>query len=222
MKNSGSMKKLLLLFGLLSIFSCKKSSNKILTPISFSGQVYDSTIRKGMPNVSIVASWITPGNIVTNIVNSSTDSNGYFVLNALIDTSKFNNGSINIYLDPQLTFLTLSTNSTIIDSYHPINPNIQFNLYETTTLTINFIRSAPDTLMHVEVYKNNQFQKSDIIYNSNYSGGVILPPYRNVDAPVNKYTSISVLKVLSNKHIVYVGDSIFVHPNSHDTLSINY
>ncbi len=137
----------------LIISSCKKdNTGENFKQVAISGNVFDSSAKAGMPNVTVRMSWYGPGSQETFLDSVKTDAQGNYIFKERIDISRFSNQTLEIAAVVPAGFIS------IFDMEHPtVGASIfgfgnsdswqlqPFAMYQKTNITINLQRNSTDS-----------------------------------------------------------------------------
>ena len=233
MKTSDLIKTVGILLSALALFnSCTKDGiekcRANCANILISGQVWDSSYRKGIANHPVKLYWqdagvcyICPEDVIANF---KTDVNGRFHLNLSVDSSRFHGNRLHIAAELPAGYISNGSHNGFVDrsirQYRQSIQNIKFTMYHATKLNIKLERRQTDNFIAFDLYYLFDFTRGGIY---GYYGPPPLPVTNfNVVAAANVYTKVSWQKVYSPGVFSTFVDSIKCVANTHNSIVIGY
>lgn len=205
-------------------FDCRSNCAKII----ISGQVWDSSYRKGLPNLPVKIYWqdagmcpICPESVIGN---SNTDANGRFYFNMSIDSSRFHGNNLHVAAQLPADYIANTSHNGFVDEsfsqYNQSFQNIKFTMFQAAKLNIRLQRTQTDNYIGFELFYRFAFTRFGIY---GYFGP---PPSQytdfNVTTAANVYTKVSWHKAHSPGVFTDFVDSITCVANANNTIVLNY
>lgn len=226
-----------LLFILISCFaiSCKKEKTACrgnCVDIAIRGRVYDAISSKGFSNVPVSLKWnyirtcFTCIGTTKNVYSGKTDRQGTFSFDVSIDTSLFNDYSLNVSTPDQSGYFSLFPK--LIGKYDPQQfQSVNMAFYPKANLTLRLHRTQTDVFEAFSVYHYFNHTDGSGDYTGQYAylktrqepfGDTVI----QVETAADVMTKIKSMKSYSNGTVAEQIDSVVYKSTSQNVFDIYY
>lgn len=233
MKTYRLFKTAVIVLSILALFcSCVKEGIEKCTAncanIIISGQVWDSSYRRGSPNIPIRVYWkdagMSPIYTEDEIEKSKTDDQGNFYLNLSIDSSRFHGNNLYIEVPLSSDYIANGSHNGVlaesISQYYPLVQSLRFTMYQAANLKIKLQRTQTDNFIAFDLSYVFDYTTGGIY---GHNGGPPLPYTEfNRITGANVYTKVTWRKVYSPGVFSFFTDSIKCIANTSNVLVMDY
>jgi len=224
--------KAIVLFLIVSAFSCEKEDMEKYVPDCKTGSCVNANIKgslrinptgEGLRNVPVEVYFSDSPKVPLfpterKVASGKTNKNGEFDFKVTIDTKSFENFHLIVKIPEQKNYITASENFRKFDSYcENALKNINFRFYKKASLTINFKRTQTDVFDDFSGdyrYDNNH----RILLSPKYATNGIL----QIETAADVYTIIQMWKYLNHEITFEFVDSLICKRNDNNVININY